>query len=993
MKKTQWIDALRNIRANIVSYLSIVVIAMLAVTAYLGITYTAEAQRRNASSYYTAHNMWDLEVASTLLMDEGDLDAIRALPGVETAEAVYEMTANLSVGQEKKTIDLMAFSEEISTPELIDGKLPSNSTECAVEFSLANELGIRTGQHISIGNATLVGIDPVAQKDFVVTGIFNSPDHITERISITPYVLVKPESFNLELLDGQFMKTRIRVAGTPEKREGTAYREAVSPVMHSLTDLADVRKPLREKQVHARLDELIRQGEEKLDAAALQLKDGRAQLDAGQEELRRSAAMLDDALSLLDSGSLSLADGKKQLEEGEAELRDGKAKLDKVEFALIRGKEEVLEAAVIAGFPQELIDKLRDLDISRIMDFLYEASGYNRGYEKYIQGLIEYESGRLDWYYGGEKYLDGVTKYNRALLALEKGKEQLADGQAEFDLAMEQLEAAKKMRRELIVCDWIIMDNNSNGGYVFARLSSDNLSSLSFSFSMIFVIIGALVIYSTVGRIVEEQSVLVGATKAMGLYNREIFAKYLVFGGTSTMIGVLLGIAMAYFVVQKALIVIYVDYFVLPEAKQVFLLLPTLLVVIGAIILSFASVWFACTQLLRSTAISLMQGSTLVSKIKKARRSSGGSLYRNLIIMNMRSDLKRVIVTIVSIAGCCTLLMIGFTLKFAISRVNSRQFGEIVTHDMQITFDTEATGSQGAEVENVLREKGFEYCKVFKTTRAFSIGEDLNSATLICADAEKIGDYYDFFDSKTHEAITLSDSGVLIPQRMQEYYHLNAGDTFDLYDENMIPKTATADRAFENYSYLMLCCTPAAYEKIFDTKVTPNCFLVRLNGADPAALRAELDPLPGVLTITDNASDLARFNQLTAVLDYLILAMTIMAGLMAYFILLNLSKTYIQRKTRELTIMRINGFSVRECIRYASWDLVVTTVIGILCGLGLGAWLGYLITRLMEQPHIMYVRQPDLHSFVYSMLITAFFSIAINAWALRKIRTLKLSDV
>ena len=90
MKKTQLTDAKRNIRRQIISYISIVVIALVAVSAYLGIAYPAVALRRGASDYLNRFYMWDLEVTSTLLMDQEDLDALRAVPGVKAVEPVFE---------------------------------------------------------------------------------------------------------------------------------------------------------------------------------------------------------------------------------------------------------------------------------------------------------------------------------------------------------------------------------------------------------------------------------------------------------------------------------------------------------------------------------------------------------------------------------------------------------------------------------------------------------------------------------------------------------------------------------------------------------------------------------------------------------------------------------------------------------------------------------------------------------------------------------------
>ncbi len=73
MKRTQITDACRNIRKEIVAYLSIVIIGLLASLSYLGITYSAATLKKDALSFFNSHKLWDLEVASTILMDEADL--------------------------------------------------------------------------------------------------------------------------------------------------------------------------------------------------------------------------------------------------------------------------------------------------------------------------------------------------------------------------------------------------------------------------------------------------------------------------------------------------------------------------------------------------------------------------------------------------------------------------------------------------------------------------------------------------------------------------------------------------------------------------------------------------------------------------------------------------------------------------------------------------------------------------------------------------------
>ncbi len=151
--------------------------------------------------------------------------------------------------------------------------------------------------------------------------------------------------------------------------------------------------------------------------------------------------------------------------------------------------------------------------------------------------------------------------------------------------------------------------------------------------------------------------------------------------------------------------------------------------------------------------------------------------------------------------------------------------------------------------------------------------------------------------------------------------------------------------------------------------------------------------MPGFRSLKDATADRARFDIMSMILNVIIVTLLILAAVMVYFILMNLTMTYIQRKSRELTVMRVNGFSTRECIRYAAWDLVLTTLAGVALGLFFGIRIASWIERMLEGPYAQFVREPDLRTFLFSALITLFFSIVINGYALGTIRKLKLSDI
>ena len=83
-------DALRNISRQKVSYLSIILIALLGVTSFLGIDYASGALKKSASDAYEESNFRDIELISTHYLTMDDLEVIRKVEGVADAEPVWQ---------------------------------------------------------------------------------------------------------------------------------------------------------------------------------------------------------------------------------------------------------------------------------------------------------------------------------------------------------------------------------------------------------------------------------------------------------------------------------------------------------------------------------------------------------------------------------------------------------------------------------------------------------------------------------------------------------------------------------------------------------------------------------------------------------------------------------------------------------------------------------------------------------------------------------------
>ena len=1160
MKKTQLKDTSRNIWREKVSFLSIAIIALIAVAAYLGISFASEAMRANANNFYQRNNFRDLEITSTMLLGEEELQGLSELPEVADVEGVYVASGKVPKGVGNENVNVVSITQRINTVEIVEGKLPENEKECAIEKDLANITGMKVGESVTVTDAKVKCPEYLMENTYKITGIIYHPDLLAPQNQApgNRYIMTLPEAFDKEAFRDSYVRAVVRI----DKPAGISYFDKdyaslVSSAKDSLENWSKDREPKRRERVQELAGEGLVDAKKELSDAEKKLEDGKATLDEkkkeledGEKKLAEGKAQLDAAAAELASGEEKLLAGQKELASGESQLNEAKAELDASLAQISLGKEELDKAAeeLDAGKMQldeansqlveaynfaedekeyareHLRNSLRavvkdidfdidslpwagpryiddagneDLSISelyvfeegRAIDIHFWTSGeaeqmvwdmikdtrfekyyvdlkeymskndiiqklakrmaevtdgiekWEDGKTKYIQGISEYEEGYqkyqegLSEYNAGlEKYYQGAAQYNSALAeyessktelengwaeynagkaeydeklaeyeaglkelengrdAIKKGEEEYASGLKEYQKAEEKIKRAEKDLDEMAKCHFVTLDPKGNAGFFYANDSATNIGNLGMTFATLFVVLGALVIYATVGRIIDEQRPLVGTQKALGFFSGEVFRKYLTFGSVATGIGIILGLVVAYLLVQRTILTANQPFYVMGYIAPLFQWGKSALILVLGIILSGFAVFWACAHLLKETAKDLMQPPSPKGRNKTETKKRRGSIYSRLIVRNMLTDWRRVLITIASVAGCCVLLVIGFSLKNSIIESIDCQFDEIIMQKDKITYDLNTSETAEEDIENLLKKSNIEYMKIVSEYRTFSSPEGLTAAELLVVDPDSMDKFFHVRDVKTKEHFEVPKEGVVVTRGISEFYGLSVGDTFTIYDNNMDPHEAKVSGVMEYYLGKIMILSKEAYENLFDEAVTENAFWT-VGDYSEEELQKALPSIKGFESIASTKQTRNRFTESTASLQAITFLLILAAGMMAYFVLLNLINMYLNQKKKELTIMRVNGFTTKEVIRYVGGESVLTTCLGIIVGLVLGSVLGYLIIRFLEQVQFGMIRHVSFSACLYSALLTGLFSLIINLIALRKVKHLKLSDI
>ncbi len=678
------------------------------------------------------------------------------------------------------------------------------------------------------------------------------------------------------------------------------------------------------------------------------------------DELRNIEAILAEKEQQIRDAEAKLADARKQLEGYEKDIKNGEKTIAEYEKMLKDGEK------LLNQKKKELRDGKAKFAAEKAKNERKIRDGWNEYYDK----KARYE----------QKLAEAI-----ALLAenRELAEEKLAEARAEVD--------------SIENCECIVLDRKGNAGYVDIKSNIDAISVMGVLFGILFTIITAVVCFSTLVIIIGEQKTMVGTVKAFGFHKREVLSKYLVFGVTSAIAGSILAIIGAVlisnFVQQK-----YAQSGMYPigVAKSVITPVPTLLFSLLIIAVTIAATVIACADILRSPASMLMKGAVLRKEKKhkeKKTASGGGSLYSRLIIRNMIQDKARVLVTISIIAFSCMLIGLGISMKFAYDGMMDRQSTIVNRYDIRMDMNEDVTAEDEAALVKVLESNGTGFMPATVEQTLYRWNNRLDGVTLICADTEKIGEFYGVIDQKTGEDMAIPENGILIQKRMHESYGMNTGDSLPVLDSSLKEHDAEITGTFVNYVGRTIVASPEAYRTIFGKDNDANCYFVKLNGADSNKVEEEL------LAVSDNISFVVKdaykvkFESASKLYNIIVLFTTGIAILISFMILTNLANIYLTRKKTELTIMRVNGFKIKETKGYLSRESILTTAVGLVLGLIAGALLTPFAISYLQQPDLEFVKTFQPVAWGAAVGLEALFSVIINTLVYRKVKDLNLRDI
>ncbi len=668
--------------------------------------------------------------------------------------------------------------------------------------------------------------------------------------------------------------------------------------------------------------------------------------------------------------------------------------------------EELADEIENYGKAKAVKDCLREADeiLFRTGEELSDASiklaegqiAYEEGLGKLADAKWELEYNEINL---AQQFIDAERQIAKARDKLLSGDKQLSSYRQEYEDRLKEYETQIKDAENQIngvEATWLIEDHDANMGYFDLQSNFSSVSKTGMALGILFLIVGAMVTASTLIIIIDDQRKQVGTTKAFGFYNREILGKYLLFGISAAIIGSLAGVFLAKLLAKSVLNFMdrsnmYSFKMGEPSVSPVFVLSVVLVAVALCSLVTVA----ACSGLIRTPAALLMKGEIL-KKVRKKKNStkkgSQKSLYSRLIFRNMINDRARVLVTIAIIAGSCLIVGLGFTMKYAFDGMVTHQVSEIYQYDIRVDLPASLSEEKREQIENYFKANKADYAKARYESRLYNDGGSISALTMIIGDDE-LGRFLGIRDPKTREDLRLPKDGVLAQHRFLEAFDYQVGGTVKMYDDSLHLDDIPIAGSFLNYYGRYFISSFDAYRQIFGKEADINAYYINLNGQDESRLEKDLLQISDDIGFDTPDFFVSRTSSISKIYSVILLIMIVIAIILSFMILLNMTNIYISKKRREVIVMRINGFSYKDTIVYLIKETILTTVLGIILGIILGYFLAPVLISFCQSADNQFITAFNFKAWAFAIGIEVLFAFIVNLIAYRRIRTFNMREI
>ena len=358
---------------------------------------------------------------------------------------------------------------------------------------------------------------------------------------------------------------------------------------------------------------------------------------------------------------------------------------------------------------------------------------------------------------------------------------------------------------------------------------------------------------------------------------------------------------------------------------------------------------------------------------------------QKVTVRNLFRYRKRVIVTVGGIAGCTALMLCGFGLKDSITDIEAAQGDGIYLYDA-----TAYVNEPDDAAEQMRSAPGIAE---FYPTRQIAVTVDgIETSLFVAEDAASLSEINCMPNVEDGTELMPEPGTVIITEKLSAMTGLQAGDIVIMTDadhrEYRFPISGIAINYVGHYVYADKETFTAA-----GGDFVPNVYYMMLDeNADRSALSKQLLSDDGILSVGNKSDLMDNVNHMLDLLNSVVLILIVLAALLAFVVLYNLSNININERKREIATLKVLGFHDAEVDAYITRETVILTALGIALGLAFGYFLTNAVVPTVEIESCRFIHRIKPYSYLWSAVFSALFTLIVNFITHFKLRKIDMIE-
>ena len=684
----------------------------------------------------------------------------------------------------------------------------------------------------------------------------------------------------------------------------------------------------------------------------------------------------------------------------QAQISAAETELTSQQQALAAAREELDQrTAQLHEAESQVAQARQDLAEAR----LATANQLSAAQEKLAASLSRLNAGQTALQSAEAQTTEGRKSLEDQRAEVEK---QLADGQAKIDEAQKKIDELKEP-------DVYVLDRTKEIGVAAYQADSERINDIANVFPLMFFLVAALVSLTSMTRMVSEERTLIGVHKALGYSTTQIAAKYLLYALLASLLGAVIGIACLSQVLPGVIISAYGSIYTIPNggAPYPIQLDSALLSGLSGIGITLLSTMAAVLSSLKEEPSSLMlpKAPKAGSKIFLERVEplwSRLSFSWKVTIRNLVRYKRRLIMTLVGIAGCTALLLVAFGLRDSISDIIDNQWPAISHYDYIVGMTSDVSEEEADQINAELNQVGAT--NIHRITRENVLLESstqkagsLTRTTIMTSDSlQDLTGLATLRNRLSGQTIELGEDSVVITEKLAKRLGVGVGDTIQVYAQDRIgnasgePSTLTVTGVAENYVGSYLYLGPSAWHSLGIQDQAADGWYATLpeDQATREAFGEKLINQTGVATVDDVNEAIRTYRESLAVVNRVVAILIVAAALLAFIVLYNLTNINIEERIREIASLKVLGFTRHEVDAYVFREIALLAIFGAFFGLVLGTYLEGFVVQTAEIDLVMFGRAIHVPSYWFAFGLTLVFSLLVYVAMRPKLKNIDMVE-